>query len=422
MNRRFLLISVIISFSLFLFLAGAWFMVRKSWLHFGWTDDILRGEAFRKAASSDRKVLVLGDSQLEFWPFEHCLNKDIAAVLEKNGIGLLNAAHYGFGPYEHAGYIREIVRHFKPDLILLFYFAGNDLTDLAYRDNNRPKPRRYPVIYGEDGKAVDAAGWKEGQSEGEALNFDWELFRKQGMDTVLIQYARNRVSSPAKMGPEMVNPYLLSTASWQPGFLFDNCTFRSPLTQYGWYLVLKEFEGIAELADSIDARLTIAVIPSPVQVDTAYYSFYRKLRFSISYDLLYANTPQQILHEFSIATGSDYIDFLPWFKSDVKSGSLYIKNDDHLSRRGHELAFRVLSDRFLDNWIRNEREAKRPMKKGFYEKYRGGILRYQSDIIRRDEKGFSAIAGKAKENGISVDSQIHLDASYIIENYGMQVK
>ena len=407
-----------------LFFLGAWFLLKNEVIHFNWTDRLIREYAYKKAKKNDhQKVLVLGDSQLEKWPMKHCLYKDLADYFDDNVIGYLNAAHYGFGPIEYEDQLSKIIPHYKPDIILICYYAGNDLTDVSYRSNNLPLERTYDVIFEESAKKESVTKKKVSEdldfeeSSNSLQDFNWDLFEEKGVDPDIIQFAKNRIAHPNEIGPEYVNPHIVTLGVWKPDNHYDNCTMTSVSSNYAWYRSLQKFEGIMTLADSIGALVVIIVIPSNVQVDSSHYDFYRKTKFRINDDLLFSNAPQQVLYEFSKASKIAYLDLLPFFKSYQNIGELYFINDDHLSEKGHVLAFNVIKDRMLEPLFHQTQIIEQKKRKtNVYLKFKKSVVRHQMEIIKADSAWYSGIREKALENNVSVDSQLHLDAIFVLNN------
>lgn len=413
--RKFFNFFIISFITIALFLLGSYWLIKTERIHFHWTDQLMKRMAYEKAQDSDTKILILGDSQLEKWPFEHCLYKDMAEYFDERDIGYLNAAHFGFGPIEYNQQLKEISKVYKPDYVLLFYYAGNDLTDVSYRKNGEIRHRTYPVIFEEK----DDVTWSEIQKKSieKVDNFDWDLFEQKGIDPEIIQFAKNRIESPDKIGENLVNPHILALGAWKPDNHYDNLTFNSVESQKAWYHSLKNLSSILALTDSLDAKLGIVVIPSNVQVDTSHYDFYRRTNFNIDVDLLFSNTPQRILYEFCSATQTPYFNLLPHFKSFDTTADLYLTNDDHLSEKGHELSFEALKYQYFEAYLNETSEAVVQNAELYLKNYESFLVEYEMEKIRNDSVWFEDVKEKAKMEGRSLENQLRLDALYLLEHY-----
>lgn len=400
-----------------LFLFGAWILIKNDIVQFELTNRLLREYNYHKAISYDKKILVLGDSQLEKWPMWHCLDKDLEDFFDDKEIGYLNAAHYGFGPIEYLNQLEEIIPFYKPDYILLFYNVVNDLSDVLYRDSTDAKKSTRQIIFvdsiNNDFKYRLLESIDDGKSNLQLDEFDWENYRKIGIDTQIIRFAKNRILQPNKIGSEYINPHILAIASWMPNYNFDNCTIDSSFSQYGWYNSLDVFSRISNIADSINARLAIVVIPATVQVDTSHYDFYRKTKLRVSKALLTSNAPQQILKSYALENGALFFDLLPGFKQDIVAEKLYFENDDHLSEYGQIKAFEAIETTFLSS-ILNVSVVMRSGSNNIQSRFKLSGIHYKMDQIRTDDVWLEDIKRKASINGIPIDSQLYIDAQFVL--------
>ena len=83
-KKRVRLIKVIVIglFTLLLFLIVSILMWYGK-IRFEWSDRIVVKYKYEKSKSKLKRILVLGDSQLEKWPMKHCLYKDIEKFCRK---------------------------------------------------------------------------------------------------------------------------------------------------------------------------------------------------------------------------------------------------------------------------------------------------------------------------------------------------
>lgn len=342
-------------------------------VRFDWSESLRRRAEVRRAGSHSRRVLVVGDSFLTDWPVVHCLSKDIPEYLNPGGIGVVTAAAGGYGPYEYLDQVRSIAPTLKPGLVMLFYYVGNDLTDVQYRPDPTPRLQRgvQPVVRNpsEDRPRTDA--WRPGEmnfsisgvlslldpstaaiaADAEASPFDWEKYRARGIDEDLIRRAQNRVKNPVPIGPEYVNPYLLELACSAPRYVMDNVLMETETNRLAWEKVEAQLEQIVEQLKPLGSRLCIVCIPSTVQVDRSHFDLYRKATFELNDRLLTSIAPQVHLRTFCKKHSAPFIDLLPAFRAAPDPAKLYWENDEHLSEQGHQLAFEVIRKEFLDEWL-----------------------------------------------------------------------
>lgn len=323
--------------------------------------DFLRERANPAAASSGdgqgRRLLVIGDSFLDWWPVKHCLRLDLKAYCDERGIGHLNVAFGGAGPYEYLDRLESASEKFRPSAILLFYYAGNDLTDVQYRADETPRKPPTPTAALERAAAdralellagiaafAESAASAAGESE---ARFDWEAMRRHGIDEGLIAKAKNRLVHPGDISPETVNPYLLELAMQAPTFITDNILMRSQDNSNAWARIESIIQKIAKRAKRLDAEICVVAIPSTVQVDRSHHDFYKKAKFDVPDELLGSTEPQDRMAKLCGGLGIQFIDLLPGLKASDRTGELYWENDDHFSELGHSLAFEIVEREFL---------------------------------------------------------------------------
>jgi len=373
---------------------------------------------------------VIGDSQIEKWPLEHCLHKDIENFCVDHNIGCVNAANHGFGPLEYRDRIMTIAPDYKPDMILIFYYAGNDLTDVMLRNDDIPRKPTRKVTYIESKKDIEqkdenreyrfssdqpVMSSEKKESKLNKSKFSWEKFRKLGMDSTIIQYAKNRVYFPNKIGPTFVNPHILVMGSWHNNYLFDNTMIESSGSKYTWFRILKIYEDILSYANSIKAEVCFVVIPSTIQVDDSHYDFYRKITFKVSDKLKNANKPQELHKEFAEASGINFLDLLPHFKNHSNTAELYFENDDHLSEKGHMYAYDLVEEKILIPLLKQESGyVEKDREENFYRKYTRWAAESKMNEIKKNKKWFAGIQKKARTRDISVDSMLYIDAMYVL--------
>jgi hypothetical protein len=355
-NRKplFILLLIVIGF-FFSALAGS-ILIYFGVVRFDWSERILRRRSIAAAAHKDRRILVIGDSFLTWWPVDHCLYKDLDVWCSARDLGLINTAAGGFGPYEYLDQMRTFSAQYQPNLVLLFYYAGNDLTDVLYRPDDTPRRRDglapfvklAPTPTAMLIRFLDPAA--TARAEEPADRFDWNKMLERGIAPDLIEKAKNRIKNPNDISPNCVNPHLLDLALNYPRYIVDNILMATPEAQGAWKKGKAQLEDIADLAEKRAADFCIVVIPSTVQVDRSHYEFYRKAAFELDDRLLDSTAPQDHVRSFCKARHIPCIDLLPRFKAAPNKRELYWENDDHLSEAGHVLAFKILSEQYLDAW------------------------------------------------------------------------
>lgn len=393
-------------------------------IQFNWSNNLIKAHEYEKNKEKDKKVLIIGDSQLEKWPQIDCLYKMMETYCSENDVGYVNVAHYGFGPIEYLDRIQLIAPDFKPDLIILFYYVGNDLTDVMLRNDDTPKKpsfeyetivknmREYEKIRKNDDVIKQRKVEVENNTE-----FDWESFRMKGIDSTMIEYAKNRILNPYEIGPEYVNPYIMNMAIWNDSYLIDNSMIKSIASKNAWFNILKKFEDILLISEDLNSQICIVAIPSTVQVDDSHFEFYNKNTFKVPNELTSSNQAQLLLSEFSSASEVKYLDLLPHFKKYETTQNLYFENDDHLSEAGHRYAFDRVKQEVLEPFIFNStNQLNKERQKDYYKKYINWAIMHKIKVIKNDAKWFKDVKEKAKNESVSIESMLYNDAKYSVES------
>lgn len=366
-------------------------------VQFDWTASFQRRLRMARAFAKPTRMVILGDSFLTWWPVEHCLKVDLEKFGEQHGIGVINTAHGGFGPHEYLDQMRQIAPQLQPgDVVLQFYYVGNDLTDVQYRADDTPRrpegtapavtvekgPRQTRVIRRRRARAFARAvlsrnapgfvslvsstpppanpGPERGSTNEEETpfpehpEFDWNVMLEHGIDRELIEFAINRLQVRNQVGPRLVNPYLLDTAMARPRYLLDNVLMETEENRAAWVKAEAALQGVVDLARQRQAKLVLIAIPSTAQVDRSHYAFFRKATFEIDDRLFNSTAPQDLLREFSDRNGIVFFDLLPVLRRHPESERLYWDNDDHLSSLGHQVAFEAIHDAFLKHWVEDK--------------------------------------------------------------------
>lgn len=376
---------------------GSVFLIWKGFVVFDWSNAYMAEMEYEKNKAKSKRVLVLGDSQLEEWPLEHCLYTDLANYCRKHDLGMVNAAHHGFGPIEYRDRLAQLGSDYDPDLILIFHYVGNDLSDTFYRQDDDPKQPTHNATYviGDQEEPAPNPTAVEQDSNASAVSedvppqplgdqFDWEKFEDCGVDPLYIEYAKNRILYPGRVGKEYVNPHLLVFSCWKPMFLTDNVKLESPASRNAWYKTLLQYEAILEQANAIGADVHIVLIPTTVQVDSSHFEFYRRLAFDVPEDLMSSRVPQDLMQEFADFSNAACMDLLPTFKEQTNTGALYFENDDHLSQIGHELAFERVKSEILDPYLQdNDGKVSRYRVANFSNRYYKWKMEYKMDELQK---------------------------------------
>ncbi len=281
-----------------------------------------------------RKLLILGDS---FFDRRTELNDLLVQRLAPRKFEVLNLASSGMGPVEYLWELQAYGAAFDPDVVLLSYYIGNDLTDVQYKlpallaQDSGIKAQMRPIIR----RFQTYHFFKEKREALRIRRFDAERIRAHGIDEKWIELASQH----------LMNPSLLELAIQHPHYLLDNVLMDSDASAQAWMTIEQTLDRIHALCKNIGADLKIAIFPRSIQIDDSHFAFFSSLGFELDERTLTSARPQTLLGQYCRRRDLSCLDLLPAFRA--RSGEdLYRIHDDHLNEAGNEAAAR-----WIAGWI-----------------------------------------------------------------------
>ena len=278
--------------------------------------DFYRTRSLIESRTARPRVLLLGDSfTIEG---EGLYASRIGTFVDQGGGVVINASRSGMGP-EH--YLRQAYLYtpgFSPDLILLNYFVGNDITDTIYysQTETKQKIKTYLSVFFLGHVLIERVG---------------RLQTRLRIIGVKLAVDEEKISTVA-------NPLLLEAAKNNPYLIQDNLLINTPRAQTAWARNRKILEDIFTLARKHDAALQIVIIPAILQTSDRDLKPMREIGFTIDSSLLGKRVPQDLLLDFCREQQLDCLDLLPAFLNS-NDPDLYIPKDFHWNASGNRLAF-----------------------------------------------------------------------------------
>ena len=202
------------------------------------------------------KLLILGDS---FFDRRTELNDLLVEKLTPRRYEVLNLAMSGMGPVEYLWELQAYGRAFGPNIVILSYYIGNDLTDVQYKgealvsQDTGVKARLRPII-----RSLHIYHFfKEKREALRMRRLDVELIRAHGVDEKWIELASQRE----------INPFLLELAIAHPRYLLDNVLIDTEANMEAWKMIETSLDRIDALCHEIGAELRIVIFPRSIQID-----------------------------------------------------------------------------------------------------------------------------------------------------------
>jgi hypothetical protein len=268
-------------------------------------------------------VLVLGDS------FSLEANRSVVERLREEfaarGLDTLNLATMGEGPGYYLDRLRQFGDTARPRLVLVNYFAGNDLTDTAYAMAGPGRAKRLAKRLMARSFAAHAV-----VTAVQSVRLRQRLATIEGGK----DFGRPGVE-------RITNPFLFEVAREHPDFLLDNVLMKSPAARRAWAMNTQYLLEMKRLADGWGAGFVVNVFPPDVQVQPTHFRFYRTLGIHTEPDFLETNSPQASMRRFCDDHGLDCFDLLPVLRA-ASDRELYLHQDTHWNAEGNRIAFEAV--------------------------------------------------------------------------------
>jgi hypothetical protein len=265
-------------------------------------------------------VLVLGDSfSLEA---NRSLGERLREYFASRGLAMVNLARMGEGPSFYLDRLRQFGDDVRPRLVMVNYFAGNDLTDTAYQLPLRGRAKRFAKQLMARSFVVHAV--------------------VTNVQTVRLRRRVEAISASKDFGQpgveRITNPFLFEVGRQHPDFLLDNLLMESPTARRAWEANTAYLLQMKHLADGWGARFVVNILPADVQVQPTHFPFYRALGIETRPGFLETAAPQDAMRRFCADHGLRCFDLLPAMRA-ARARELYLEQDTHWNAEGNRLAF-----------------------------------------------------------------------------------
>jgi len=271
-----------------------------------------------------RVIFALGDSFA--WGFGVPYEKNHLTLLEKKlGYRVVKTGVCGYGTLQAERMFAKNGAAFRPEIVLLDFFIGNDFYENTGVRNLTVVDGRFREIPPESSSATHKLiTWLRGRlrivelviakiKESPRL---FELVRKLGLT-----------------GGELIGEMDLYR------------TAESPRVRRAYEATEKILERLKKKADTIHARLVVVIIPTRSQVDPVAFGA-ELARMNLNPDDYDLEKPNRWLREALDAMRVQVIDLTPGFRSQRgadKNSRLYFEIDRHWTEQGHALAARLIA-------------------------------------------------------------------------------
>ena len=293
----------------------------------------LNEKIFHKSGTSFR-ILGLGDSFARnlTWTkknYHDILAQDFVKAGEKN-IEVVNAGMENTGPGYYWHILEKYGDSFKPNLVLVGFFIGNDFEDMDFRFASLGP---YGIIdYVNPGEKI----WR-------FLRFsNWWIY--QFVQKQIIIFNENRSKDE-----EVKHDIVKDEAT------FSNKTFLDIQKTRLWIFEKKErdhlkrkfnsnaqvFLDFKKWCEARNVELVIAIFPDQLQVDTQLIKNIIKM-YGLAPNSIDLSFPNQLVGKFLQQNHIHCLDMVPGFQEQSRSTALYRINDTHWNEEGNKLSAEMI--------------------------------------------------------------------------------
>jgi hypothetical protein len=294
------------------------------------------------ASNPKTRILVLGDSFFTRRVGSPGIHDLLVEKLRTHAVTVLNTSVQGFGPF---AYLEKLVAHgreFRPDIVLVSYYVGNDLFDVGCISDTRERikgivasvstkrPRSFFISF----LRTQLAAYSRTFGLQRHV-FDWEGMAAAGIPREYLEKARRFA----------VNPYIVQLGMVRPQYFEEVLLMRSDCARQAWENVEIILGEILAQAQAFGALVVPVIFPHTFQVSRMHADLYRTWRIHVDEAMHETHTPQDLLIDFFAHHSIETLDLLPAFRA--ASGPLFWQEDEHLNPTGDALAVSEIA-RFLD--------------------------------------------------------------------------
>lgn len=270
-------------------------------------------QEMRRRLTDRPRVLVLGDSfSLET---AGSLGSRVRDYYAARGADTVNLAKTGEGPSFYLDRLRQFGPAVRPRIVIVNYFAGNDLTDTAIEQTSEGRARVWARRLMARSLAVH-----------EVL-------------TTITRVSLERRIARIQASPDARSHGVERTAGRE--FLVDNILMESETARRAWTANVGHLAAIERVAGDLGAELVVNIFPPDVQVQPGHFRFHEALGIRTDRRFLETTVPQTRLLAICGARGMRCTDVLPALRA-ASARELYLEQDPHWNAAGHRVAFQAI--------------------------------------------------------------------------------
>jgi lysophospholipase L1-like esterase len=298
-----------------------------------------------------RRVLVLGDSFVEGVQVkpEETFTRALESILRTDAPGpveVINAGSGGWGTAQEFEFLRHEGLQYQPDVVVLVFYTGNDVTDNSFRIKGNVRNFRKPYYAMRDG-TLELQPWTPrkppSQAEIDALNRElylWNVFQTGVL-------ARFRPSQDTANVDDMEEEIRNTLVDHEIRVFSAN---QNRAWQESWEVTEALFVAARDLAEAAGARFLLVNAPTIWQIYPDQWESFRAAN-GLRNDGWDLGTARRRLTDLSDRQAVEYLDLAPSLELAGQAGQpLYFTRDFHWTAAGHRVVAEALAQRIEERF------------------------------------------------------------------------
>ena len=297
------------------------------------------------------RIVVLGDSFMEAWGVElaDSMPRRLEQGLASKSAEVINLGVRGYGTAQEYLFLKEEGLKYRPDLVVLAFFSGNDLrNNLAELEQNMREDLT-PQAFGRPFARVEPAGVSFAQPDVERVEDyiareERRFMSSRGSPLLLIRLLERRSGRKRKYDPNVfLGAYLsgfdarISPTANQD---LDAAQYRRWFDQ-AWEVTIALVLETRDLAREHGAELVVLMVPPDYVIDEDKFRRLVERHPTLELD---REAPDRRLSAAAAEHGFHYLDLEPVLRraAERSEGPFYLGGDRHWNAAGHALAAEAL--------------------------------------------------------------------------------
>lgn len=317
----------------------------------------INSAGFRDAEHSMEKrpdtfrILVLGDSMVSGTAGQPVRDQQLFTSLLQRELGdkseIVQAAVPGWGTDQEFLYFLQEGYKYQPDLVLLAFFIGNDISDNFKPLERAGQPVHKPYFKLEENGSpalVNKASEKPAEGPASLASQVITSLRQHSKVYVLLH---DRVYLPlVRLIWPTSTPFSGATAEWYCRYFATDAARYTPRERERALAVTRAL--LTALRDEVKARgsqFAVVLIPQHVQIYAKERARVTESCADLRGETIDWDIPYQMVEGVLKQEGINYLSLLPIFREHAEKGeSLYDIPDFHLTPRGHAVTAQAISE------------------------------------------------------------------------------